>query len=100
MARPRKTPLLDPLSDLSRKTEILEREMAEQRVAIERLKELGADDAFTLSIVGFTRRTTSLPSMRFTVVWMVVYAGRFLAAKDSWISRMEHSPLVHSVSMI
>src|SRR6266700_5074083 len=31
---------------------------------------------------------------------MVVYAGRFLAGKASWISRMEHSFLSQSVSMI
>jgi len=41
MARPRKTPPADPLSDLSRKTEILEQEMVAQRAAMERLKELG-----------------------------------------------------------
>jgi hypothetical protein len=41
MARPRKTSPADPFSDLSRKTEILEREMSAQRAAIERLKELG-----------------------------------------------------------
>lgn len=41
MARPRKASQLDPFSDLSRKTEILEREMSAQRAAIERLKELG-----------------------------------------------------------
>jgi hypothetical protein len=41
MARPRSTSPLDPFSDLNRKTEILEKEMSAQRVAIERLKELG-----------------------------------------------------------
>jgi len=41
MARPRSTSSLDPFSDLNRKTEILEKEMSAQRVAIERLKELG-----------------------------------------------------------
>jgi len=40
MARPRKR-LPSDLADLSRKTEILEREMLAQRAAIERLKQLG-----------------------------------------------------------
>jgi hypothetical protein len=40
MARPRKI-LPSDLADLSRKTEILEREMTMQRAAIERLKQLG-----------------------------------------------------------
>lgn len=40
MARPRKT-LPSDLADLSKKTEILEREMTMQRAAIERLKQLG-----------------------------------------------------------
>ena len=40
MARPRKR-LPSDLADLSRKTEILEREMIAQRAAIERLKQLG-----------------------------------------------------------
>jgi len=41
MARPRKAAPADPLSDLSKKTEILEREMTAQRAAIERLMEFG-----------------------------------------------------------
>jgi hypothetical protein len=41
MGRPRKAPPLDPFTDLSKKTEILEREMTIQRAAIERLKEIG-----------------------------------------------------------
>jgi hypothetical protein len=40
MARPRKR-LPSDLADLSKKTEILEREMDVQRAAIERLKQLG-----------------------------------------------------------
>jgi hypothetical protein len=40
MARPRKR-LPSDLADLSKKTEILEREMSTQRAAIERLKQLG-----------------------------------------------------------
>jgi hypothetical protein len=40
MARPRKT-LPSDLADLSKKAEILEREMNTQRAAIERLKRLG-----------------------------------------------------------
>jgi len=40
MARPRKPSPSDLFSDLSRKTEILEREMSAQRDAMERLKEL------------------------------------------------------------
>ena len=41
MARPRKTVPGDPFSDLSKKAEILEREMDAQREAIERLKQIG-----------------------------------------------------------
>lgn len=41
MARPRKAVPQDPFSDLPKKAEILEREMAAQRAAIERLKEIG-----------------------------------------------------------
>ena len=41
MARPRKALSSDPFNDLSKKTEILEREMTAQRAAIERLKEIG-----------------------------------------------------------
>ena len=41
MARPRKTAPGDPFSDLSKKAEILEREMDAQRAAIERLKQIG-----------------------------------------------------------
>jgi hypothetical protein len=40
MARPRKR-LPSDLADLSKKAEILEREMSMQRAAIERLKQLG-----------------------------------------------------------
>jgi len=40
MARPRKTLPSDPLTDLAKKTEILEREMTAQRAAIERLQQL------------------------------------------------------------
>jgi hypothetical protein len=39
MARPRKTSPLDLFADLSKKTELLEREMTAQRAAIERLRE-------------------------------------------------------------
>jgi hypothetical protein len=42
MARRRVTPTIDPLADLAKKVEILEREMAVQRQALARLKELGA----------------------------------------------------------
>ena len=41
MARPRKALPSDPLRDLSKKTEILEREMTAQRAALERLKQIG-----------------------------------------------------------
>ena len=41
MARPRKALSSDPLHDLSKKTEILEREMTAQRAALERLKQIG-----------------------------------------------------------
>ena len=40
MARPRKVPPPDPFTDLTKKTEILEREMAAQRTAMERLKQI------------------------------------------------------------
>jgi hypothetical protein len=43
MARPRKTASGDPFSDLSKKAEILEREMSAQRAAIERLKQIGKE---------------------------------------------------------
>jgi hypothetical protein len=41
MAR-RRTTAVDPFADLSRKLEILEQEMAAQRVAIDKLKSMGA----------------------------------------------------------
>lgn len=41
MARPRKSRPEDPLRDLSKKAEILAREMRVQSAAIERLKEFG-----------------------------------------------------------
>jgi len=41
MARPRKALPSDPFRDLSKKTEILEREMTAQRAALERLKQIG-----------------------------------------------------------
>lgn len=41
MARPRKpSPDSDPLAELAKKTEILEREMNAQRTAMERLKQM------------------------------------------------------------
>ena len=49
MARPRKTVPQDPFSDLSKKAEILEREMDAQRAAIERLKQIGQVRARPLS---------------------------------------------------
>jgi hypothetical protein len=49
MARPRKTAPGDPFSDLSKKAEILEREMDAQRAAIERLKQIGNVRAQPLS---------------------------------------------------
>lgn len=41
MARPRKAVPEDPFSDLSKKAEILEREMSTQRAAMDRLQQLG-----------------------------------------------------------
>jgi hypothetical protein len=41
MARERGTVNVDPFADLDKKIEILEREMAVQRVALDRLKEMG-----------------------------------------------------------
>jgi hypothetical protein len=49
MARPRKAVPQDPFSDLSKKAEILEREMTAQRAAIERLQQLGKVRAQPLS---------------------------------------------------
>jgi hypothetical protein len=42
MARRPKPAGVDPFADLAKKIEILEREMATQRTALERLKSLGA----------------------------------------------------------
>jgi hypothetical protein len=52
MARPRKAVPQDPFSDLSKKAEILEREMTAQRAAIERLQQLGKVRAQPLSARG------------------------------------------------
>ena len=41
MARRQRTARTDPFADLARKIEILQQEMAVQRVALERLKALG-----------------------------------------------------------
>ena len=63
MARPRKAPS-DPLVDLERKTEILEREMNAQRAAIERLQQISKVRAEPLrvddhaSTAGGKRRAT------------------------------------------
>ncbi|HXD17177.1 MAG TPA: hypothetical protein VN654_09180 [Vicinamibacterales bacterium] len=63
MARPRKTAREDPFSDLSKKAEILEREMSAQRAAIERLKQIGKERAQPLSAGAvhdaFSRRRAS-----------------------------------------
>jgi hypothetical protein len=42
MARRPRTPGPDPLEDLARKTDVLERELKTQRSAMDRLKEIGA----------------------------------------------------------
>jgi hypothetical protein len=42
MARRPRTAGPDPLADLAKKTDVLERELRAQRSAMERLKELGA----------------------------------------------------------
>jgi hypothetical protein len=42
MARRRNAAAVDPLADLARKLEVLEREMATQRAALEKLKAMGA----------------------------------------------------------
>jgi hypothetical protein len=44
MARRPKPVGLESAADLARKVEILEREMATQRAALERLKQMGRDD--------------------------------------------------------
>ena len=62
MARPRKASPSDLFSDLSRKTEILEREMSAQREAIERLKALGVPKPQPLraaSLASTTKRRAS-----------------------------------------
>lgn len=41
MARRRATEPVDPFADLAKKIEILEREMAVQRAALDKLKEMG-----------------------------------------------------------
>ena len=41
MARRRATAPVDPFADLAKKVEILEREMAVQRAALDKLKEMG-----------------------------------------------------------
>jgi hypothetical protein len=62
MARPRKTlPSSDPLVDLSRKTEILEREMSAQRAAIDRLKQMSTVRPQPLRV---REETTSAPLKR------------------------------------
>jgi hypothetical protein len=47
MARRPKPVGLESAADLARKVEILEREMATQRAALERLKQLGRDGTHT-----------------------------------------------------
>ena len=42
MARRPRTAGLDPLADLAKKTDVLERELRAQRFAMDRLKEIGA----------------------------------------------------------
>jgi hypothetical protein len=42
MARRRNAAAVDPLADLARKIEVLEREMAAQRAALDKLKAMGA----------------------------------------------------------
>jgi hypothetical protein len=63
MARPRKTASGDPFIDLSKKAEILEREMSTQRAAIERLKQIGKARAQPLAAgsapESFSRRRAS-----------------------------------------
>ena len=54
----------DPFADLEKKTQILERELAQQRVAIERLKSLGqparrSDDRSDDSVVPTHTRKTA-----------------------------------------
>jgi hypothetical protein len=44
MARRRGPASVDPFADLEKKTEILERELAVQRAALDRLKKLGAPE--------------------------------------------------------
>ena len=62
MARPRKTvPSTDPLLDLTKKTEILEREMSAQRAAMDRLKQMSSVRPQPLNV---RERTASEPLKR------------------------------------
>lgn len=62
MARPRKTvPSTDPLLDLTKKTEILEREMSAQRAAMDRLKQMSSVRPQPLNV---RERTESEPLKR------------------------------------
>jgi len=44
MARRQRAAAADPFADLAKKMEILEREMAVQRIALERLKQMGSPE--------------------------------------------------------
>ena len=62
MARPRKTvPSTDPLLDLTKNTEILEREMSAQRAAMDRLKQMSSVRPQPLNV---RERTESEPLKR------------------------------------
>jgi hypothetical protein len=50
---------MDPFQDLARKTEILERELAVQRAAIEKLKELAKKPAPETHIIEMPIRRTA-----------------------------------------
>jgi hypothetical protein len=60
MARRIRIAGIDPFADLAKKIEILEREMATQRVALERLKAMGsAPDMHRVPVVSPPARKTA-----------------------------------------
>jgi hypothetical protein len=59
MARPRGTADVDPFADLAKKVEILEREMAVQRVALDKLKDMGTSSRKTHEPVQHPIRKTA-----------------------------------------
>src|SRR5262245_14397042 len=59
-------------------------------------REIAASKMLAL-LIRFTQRTAFLRSIRYTVVWIVVYASRFFSGKLSWISRIEQAQRFHNL---